>query len=88
MKTKTTKVKSMGNDIYACKKTRLYSRYMQKTKHDPRKFEAKLPTIWKDGKAQGGRSSDMEKVRMEKVRDGEDQRRRKSEETRCRRAKR
>ena len=70
--------KKHGSTLDTCKKQ----------KNDPRKFEAKLPTIWKDGKAQGGRSSDMEKVRREKVRDGEDQRRRKSEETRCRRAKR
>ena len=39
-------------------------------------LEVKLPTIWTDGKAQPGRSSDKEKVRKEKVRDGEDQRRR------------
>ena len=36
-------------------------------------LEAKLPTIWTDGKAQPGRSSDMEKVRREKIRDGESQ---------------
>ena len=47
-------------------------------------LEAELPTIWTDGKAQPGRSSDMEKVRREKIRDGEDQRGRKSEERRCR----
>ena len=29
-------------------------------------LEAKLPTIWTDGKAQPGRSSDMETVRREK----------------------
>ena len=37
--------------------------------------------------AQPGRSSGMEKVRREKTRDGEDQRDRKSEERRCRCAK-
>ena len=47
-------------------------------------LEAKLLTIWTDGKAQAGRSSDMEKVRREKKRDVEDQRGRKSEERRCR----
>ena len=51
-------------------------------------LEVKLPTIWTDGKAQPGRSSDMEQVRSEKIRDGEDQRGRKSEERRCRCAKR
>ena len=51
-------------------------------------LEAKLPTIWRDEKArQLGRSSDMEKVRREKIRDGEGQRWRKSEERRCRCAK-
>ena len=34
-------------------------------------MEAKLPTIWTNGKAQPGRSSDMEKVRREKIREGE-----------------
>ena len=52
-------------------------------------LEAKLPTIWRDENAgQLGRSSDMEKVRREKIRDGKDQRWRKSEERRCRGAKR
>ena len=51
-------------------------------------LEAKLPTIWTDGKAQPGRSSDREKVSREKIRFGEDQRWRKSEERRCRCAKR
>ena len=51
-------------------------------------LEVKLPTIWTDGKAQPGSSSGMEKVRREKIRDGEDQRWRKSEERRCRCAKR
>ena len=51
-------------------------------------LEVKLPTIWTDGKAQTGRSSDREKVRREKIRDGEDQRGRKSEERKCRCAKR
>ena len=51
-------------------------------------LEAKLPTIWTDGKAQPGRNSDVEKVRREKIRDGEDQGWRKSEERRCRCAKR
>ena len=46
-------------------------------------LEAKLPTIWTDGKAQPGRSSDMQKVRREKIRDGEDQKGRQSEERRC-----
>ena len=55
-------------------------------------MEAKLPTIWTDGKhsqeeAEPGRNSDVEKVRSEKMRDGEDQRWRKSEESRCRSAK-
>ena len=44
-------------------------------------LEAKLPTMWTDGKAQPGRSraaepgrnSDVEKVRREKIRDGESQ---------------
>ena len=40
-------------------------------------LEAKLPTIWTDGKTQPGRSSDMEKVRSEKIRDGESQKREK-----------
>ena len=40
-------------------------------------LEVKLPTIWRDGKAEVGR------VREEKIRDGEDQRGRKSEERRC-----
>ena len=38
--------------------------------------------------AQPGRNSDVEKVSREKIRDGEDQRWRKSEERRCRCAKR
>ena len=37
-------------------------------------LEAKLPTIWTDGKAQPGRLSVMKKVRREKIRDGEVQR--------------
>ena len=32
---------------------------------------AKLPTTWTNGKAQPGRSSGMEKVTREKIRDGE-----------------
>ena len=40
-------------------------------------LEAKLPTIWTDGNAQPGRSSEMEKVRREKIRDGENERGRK-----------
>ena len=36
-------------------------------------LETKLPTVWTDGKAQPGRGSEMEKVRREKIRDGEDQ---------------
>ena len=51
-------------------------------------LEAKLPTIWADGRAQPGRNSDVEKVRREKIRDGEDHRWRKSEERRCGCAKR
>ena len=51
-------------------------------------LEAKLPTIGTDGKTQPGRNSDVEKVRREKIRDGEDQSWRKSEERRCRCAKR
>ena len=46
-------------------------------------LEAKLPTIWTDGKAQPGRNSDVEKESQK----GEDKRRRKSEERRCRCAK-
>ena len=46
-------------------------------------LEAKLPTIWTDGKAQPARSSGMEKVRREKIRDGKGQERRQSEERRC-----
>ena len=42
----------------------------------------KLPTIWTDGKAQPGRSSAMEKVGREKIRDETDQPWRKSEERR------
>jgi len=38
-------------------------------------LEAKLSTIWTDGKAQPGKSSGMEKVRREKIRDGESQKR-------------
>ena len=43
-------------------------------------MEAKLPTVRTDGKAQPGRSSEMEKVRrekrvMEKIRQGESQKR-------------
>ena len=51
-------------------------------------LEVKLPTIYTDGKAQPGRSSGREKVRRKKLRDGEDQRGRKSEERRFRCAKR
>ena len=52
-------------------------------------LEAKLPTIWRDENAgQLGRRSGMEKVRREKIRDGKDWRWRKSEERRCRCAKR
>ena len=47
-------------------------------------LEAKLPTIWTDGKAQPGRNSHVKKVRREKIRGEEDQRWRKSEERRCR----
>ena len=42
-------------------------------------LEVKLSTIWTDGKAQPGRSSAMEKVRREKIRDETDQPWRKSE---------
>ena len=45
-------------------------------------LEVKLPTIWRDRKAEVG------SVREEKLRDGQDQRGRKSEERRCRCAKR
>ena len=38
-------------------------------------LEAKLPTIWTNGKPQPGRNSDVEKVRREKIRDGESQKR-------------
>ena len=43
-------------------------------------LEGKLPTIWTDEKhsqeeAEPGRNSDMEKVRREKIRDGESQKR-------------
>ena len=38
-------------------------------------MEAKLTTIWTDGKAEPGRNSDVEKVRREKIRDGESQKR-------------
>ena len=51
-------------------------------------LEVKLPTMWTDRNAQTGRSSDREKVRREKIGDGEDQRGRKSEERRCRCVKR
>jgi len=36
-------------------------------------LQVKLPTIWTDGKAQPGRSSEREKVRREKIREGESQ---------------
>ena len=36
-------------------------------------LQVKLPTIWTDGKAQPGRSSEGEKVRREKIREGESQ---------------
>ena len=36
--------------------------------HAQKKIDMKLPTIWTDGKAQLGRSSDMEEVRNEKIR--------------------
>ena len=42
-------------------------------------LEVKFPTIWTDGKAQPARSSAMEKVRGEKIRDETDQPWRKSE---------
>ena len=48
----------------------------------------KFPIAWTGGKAHPGRSAYMEKVRREKIRDGEDQRGKKSEERRCRPAKR
>ena len=51
-------------------------------------FEVKLPTIWTGGKAHPGSSSGMEKVKREKIRDGEDQERRQPEERKCRCAKR
>ena len=38
-------------------------------------LEAKLPTIWTYGKAQPGRNSEVEKVRRERIRDGESQKR-------------
>ena len=38
-------------------------------------MEANLPIIWADGKAQPGRNSDVVKVRREKIRDGESQKR-------------
>ena len=38
-------------------------------------LEARLPTIWANGKAQPGRNSDVEKVRRDKIRDGESQKR-------------
>ena len=41
-------------------------------------LEVKLPTVWTDGKAQPGRSSALEKVRSEKIRDETDQTGRKS----------
>ena len=51
-------------------------------------MEAKLATIWTHGKAELGRSSGRDKVRREKIREGENQRWRKSEERKCRCAKR
>ena len=51
-------------------------------------LEVKLPTLWTGAKAQTGRSSDREKVRREKRSDGKDQIGTKSEERRCRCAKR
>ena len=45
-------------------------------------LEAKLPTIWRDGKAQPGSSSGMETVRRGKLKDGEDQRKRERERKR------
>ena len=46
-------------------------------------LEAKLPTIWTDGKAQPERSPDKAKVRREKIRDEAELRRRMSGERRC-----
>ena len=51
-------------------------------------METKLPTVWTDGKAKPGIGSEMEKVRQEKIRDGEEQKGRKTEERKCRCAKR
>ena len=53
-----------------------------------RKFRSESSDNMDRWKAQPGRSSGMEKVRREKIRDGEDQRWRKSEGRRCRCAKR
>ena len=50
-------------------------------------LEAKLPPMWTHGKAQPGRSSAMEIVRREKIRDGEDKRWRRSEVEKARREK-
>ena len=38
-------------------------------------LEVKFPTISIDGKVQSGRNSDMKKIRREKIRDGESQKR-------------
>ena len=46
-------------------------------------LEAELPTIWTDGKAQPGRSPDMEKVRREKTREGENQKRKDAGARKC-----
>ena len=53
-----------------------------------RKFRSETSDNMDRWKAQPGRSSGMERVRREKMRDGEDQRWRKSEERRCRCTKR
>ena len=51
-------------------------------------MEVKFSTVWTNGKAQPGRSSDMERVRREKTRDEEDQMGRRCEERRYRRVER
>ena len=51
-------------------------------------LEAKLPTIWTDRKAQPGRSRATMKLGRGESQKGEDERWRKSEERRCRCAKR
>ena len=63
-----------------------FGRAFEKLKHafclGEGSLQFKLPTIWTDGKAQLGRNSGMEKIRREKIRDGQDQEGRQPEKRR------